>query len=160
MLTELGAGLNQMLTVVERQEQTAGPERRGERLQQRLRPFFPDANDRRHARDNEIRLPQIAELDKPDTIGKLVLRRGQDAQGQPGLADSAGPAQRESAGLPHQTEQLSQLFLAADETIRRLGQVGQNVHYLVQLLDEYLAANPGHGRKGLIEFSRTALASA
>ncbi len=122
-----------------------------------MRRFFPDANHRRHARDNEIGLPQIAELDEPDTVGKLIRRpgqdtqgqdaQGQDAQGQPGLADSAGPAQRERAGLPHRTEQLGDLFLAADEAIRRPGQISQNVHYLVQLLDEYPAADPGHCRR-------------
>ena len=136
MPAELGARVDQVLAVVERQKQLAWPERRGERLQQRPRRFFPDADHRRHPRDDEVGLPQVGQLNEPDAIGELIRRLGQDPHSQPGLPDTPGSAERERAGLAYHPEQLGELFLAADETIRRLGQIGQNLHYLVRLLDD------------------------
>ena len=123
------ARIDQVLAVVQRQEQLAGPQRVGERLKQRAAGLLADADGGCHTRDDEIGLPQIAKLDKPRAVGEFVRYRGTDLQSQPGLPDPPGPAKRQRTRHAHQPVQLVELALTADETVLFVGQIGRNLSF-------------------------------
>jgi hypothetical protein len=112
-----------MLAVVQGQHQAARSQRVGQRVRQRPPGLLADAEGGRHPRDDQVGLAQVGQLHQKRPVGKLLGRRGQDPQGQPGLPDPAGPAQGQRACLPQHPAQVGDLAFAADEAVGLLGQM-------------------------------------
>ena len=112
-----------MLTVVEREQHPPRPERVGEGVNQRAARFPDHPDGRCHPRDDQLGLPQVAELHEPDSIREVAGDGGQDLQGQPRLADTAGAAERERPRAIEDAAQVGQFQFPPDEPIRFLGQV-------------------------------------
>ncbi len=88
------ARVDQMLAIIQRQQHRPRPQCLGERLNQRAPPLLVHADDRRHPRDDKIRLAHVAELDEPGSVREIAGERRENAQSQPRLPDAASPAQR------------------------------------------------------------------
>ena len=65
-MADLGARVEQVLAVVQGQQQPPRPQRVAERLEQRAAGFLGDPDDRRDARDHQVGLPQVGQLDEPE----------------------------------------------------------------------------------------------
>ena len=123
MPADLGARVEQVLAVVQGQQQLPRPQRVAERLEQRAPGLFGDPDDRRYARDHQVGLLQVSQLDEPDPVGKLRRGQGQEPQREPGLPDAPGAAQGQRARSAQHLAELGELPLPADEAIRFLGQM-------------------------------------
>jgi hypothetical protein len=84
-----------VLAAVEGEQHPPRRQRRGEGVNQRAAGFPEHANGGRHPRDDQPGLPQIAEFDQPHPVREVARDAGQDLQGQPRLANTAGTAERE-----------------------------------------------------------------
>jgi hypothetical protein len=133
VLADPGAGVDQVLAVVECEQQPSRPQRVSDRVQQRTPWLLADADDRGDDGHHRLGLTQVAQFDEPGTVGELIGCLGEDSQGEPRLADPSGTAQCEGTRRLYQLTQLTELPLAANEPIRPLGQVGLDLSYLTPL---------------------------
>jgi hypothetical protein len=113
-----------VFAIIQRQKQPTRPQGVGKRFKQRPPGLLAHADHRGHPRDHLVGLPQVSQLDEPHPVGKLICYSGQHPQRQPGLPDTARPAQRQGTRLTQQVAQLAKLTLTADEAIRFFGQMG------------------------------------
>jgi hypothetical protein len=87
-----------VLAIVQGEQQPRPPQDVGQGLQQRAPGLLADAERGSHARDDQVGLPHVSQLDEPHPIGEFTRHRGEQPQRQPGFPDAPGPAQRQRAG--------------------------------------------------------------
>ena len=131
-LAQPGAGVEQVLAVVEREQQPAQTQRVGQRVEQRAAALLRHTRGGRDAGGHQVRVGQVGQVHIAGPVGKLGGHRGEHAQRQPGLPDAARTRQREHAGTAHELAQLVELPLTADKAVRFLGQGCAYVRYLTR----------------------------
>ena len=141
-LAHHGARVDEVLAVVQNQQQPARGHRIGERVEQRPAGLLADTQRRRHPGDHQVGLPQVAQVHEADAIGERPHHGEQDPQGQPGLPDTARPAERERPGHAQQFTQLPELVFAAHEVVRFLGHLDPDLGYLTTVSPPCPAKRP------------------
>ena len=134
MAADLGARVDDVLAVVQGQQQPARAQRVGEGVEQRASGFLADADNGGEPQDHQLGLPEIGQLDKPGSVGKV----------QPGLPDAPRPAQRQGPGYRQEPPQFTDLTLAPYEAIRLFGKIAVNFVYLFPFLNLSLSSRIYH----------------
>ena len=124
-LAEGGAGVHQMLAIVEHDQCLPRLQRVGQRVSQRAPGLGVDADERGHPGDDQVRLPQVAQLDHVDAVREVAGRGGHQPQGQPGLPDAARAAQGQGPGLVQRLAQIAEFAFPPDEPVWFLRQLGR-----------------------------------
>ena len=91
----------------------------GEQIGDWLPCLLLQAQDLGQRRRHRSRIDQRRQINEPDAVGKRVEDLGSDLERQAGLADAAGPEQREQPRSGKQTADFAGFLLAAYE--RRQG---------------------------------------
>ena len=116
-LAQTRAGVDQVLAVVQRDQQAAGPQRVRERVEQRHARFLFHPDGRRHRGHHQLGPLQVTKLDEPCAVREVAGQGGQQALQQPGLADPARAAQRDGPHAARELAELMELALPADEAV-------------------------------------------
>ena len=114
-LGELGAGLDQMLAVVQNQQHLLGSEVVRERLGQRAARLLANAQGGGHRLWHERRIRQRRQLHQPHTVFEPFHQLARRRQSQPRLAAAARAGERQQAAILQQPLYLGQLLLPSDE---------------------------------------------
>lgn len=123
LLGELGAGLHDVLAVVEEKQEALGAEIGGERVEQGAARVLADAEHGRHGLGDAGRIGEGGELDEPHAVGEARQERGADLLGEAALANAAGAEQGEQAGGLEPALDFRGLPGAADEGGQPAGEV-------------------------------------
>ena len=116
---------NQMLAVVEHDQCLPRLQRVGQRVRQRPPGLSVDADQGGHPGDDQVRLPQVTQLDHVDAVREVAGRGGHQPQGQPGLPDAARAAQGEGPGPVQRLAQIAEFAFPPDEPVWFLRQLGR-----------------------------------
>ena len=103
------------IAVVEDEQQPLAPQVVDDRGQQRPSGRLGQPEGADHRREHEVGGGEAAALDDPGAVLELVEQRPGEPEPDPGLADPAGPGQRQERGSPEDLGRLLDLALAADE---------------------------------------------
>ena len=118
-----GAGIQQMLAVIQYQQQLRRPQPVDQRLQHRHITRLPHPQRQHHLRGHQPRIGDTGQLGQPHPVREPAHHPRPGLQGQPGLSRPAGPGQRDQPRLAQQPFQPGQVLLAAQEAGQRRGQV-------------------------------------
>ncbi len=124
-LAEGGARVDQMLAIVEQDQGLPRLQHVGQRVRQRAPGLSVDADDRGHPRDDQVLLPQVAQLDHVDAVREVAGHGGHQPQGQPGLPDAARAAQGEGPGPVQRLAQIAKFTFPPDEPVWFLRKLGR-----------------------------------
>jgi hypothetical protein len=122
-IDQAGAGVEEVLAVVEHQEQVSGAQGRQECRQQGLARLLAHSDGRRHGRDDHGRIDQGRQLDQPDRLGKGPNDGTGDVQRQTSLATATGARKRHEAMVSEQVDDVRRLLAATHEA----GELGRQV---------------------------------
>ena len=116
---DVGRGSHQVLEVVQDQQGGAIRQVREERIGSGSLRTVEEAHGPSDRRPNECRLLDLVERDEPRAVRRGGRTRPSELDGQSGLADAAGPGERQQAVAIQELEQLADLALPADEARQR-----------------------------------------
>ncbi len=118
-----GAGVEEVLAVVEDHQRPALPQVLGEHARRAPAGFVVHAQRLEHGVRHERGVLQPGELDQPDAVGERAGQPGGGLHGQPRLADPARAGQRDQPRPRQQVLDLGHVGLASHETRAVRGQV-------------------------------------
>ena len=113
ILGEPGAGVGQVLAVVEHEQQLRVAQALEDVVEQVAVRAFANAEHMRDGLEDELRVEHGREIDQPGAVAEPVGVRGGDLDGQPRLARAARPGQRDETRFAQQRRELVELALRA-----------------------------------------------
>ena len=124
-VSQPGAGIGEVLAVIEHQQQTPELQRVSERRRQRPAGGLTHAQGGSHRPGHEGGVGNGGQVDQPHAVWAVRQQAGRDPQRQPGLADAPGAAERHQAMLGQERPHGGALVLAPDEAGELDGQIVQ-----------------------------------
>ena len=121
-LDQGGAGVDQVLAVVQDEQRSPAAQHLGEGLGQRLSGPFPDAGDRGDRSRHEIGSEIGASSTTQRPPAKMSVSSPATAKAEPGLPASSRPGEGDQSVRTDQADDLAELVLAADEAADSAGQ--------------------------------------
>jgi hypothetical protein len=85
-------------------------------LEQRSVSSFEDPGRDCYRLGDKLWIGQRRHLDEPDPIGKAVLNRARQLDGEASLPDSTGPDKRQKSCVDQEVTQLGEFLIAPDQT--------------------------------------------
>src|SRR5262249_22802790 len=122
-LGQRGAGVRQMLAVVQNQQQALVSQMLDERLREGAARLFAQSQRGPRLLGNQPLVPQRPQLHQKDAIGELFQQFGGGLQGQSRLAHASRAGQGDAGDRVQQSPYLLYLSFPADERGQVLGQV-------------------------------------
>ena len=128
-LAQPGARIDQVLAAVQHDQDVPFFQRAGQRVQQRPAGLAIHADERGHPGHDQVRFPQIAQLDDAHPVRELAADHAEQPQRQAGLADAARAAQGERSRPVQRQPEVAQFTFPPDEPVRFPRQVSRKYRW-------------------------------